>query len=425
MTRPFPPTTRGRVVRTVTLDGIDQDLLSLLPSTGGHAWVRNGEGFVGWGEADRFTISGPERFSRAQRWWTRWCEQSRVDDHVGVAGTGPIAFASFTFDAGPQESVVIVPAVVLGHRHGRTWLTTVVTEPEEPADVPNTPGAGLEPGVLGWSEGSRPVERWAAAVVEAVARITAGELDKVVLARDVVAELSGSLDSAELLRRLAGSYPECWTFEVAGLLGATPELLVRRAGDRVTSRVLAGTVRRHGSVDEDAGLAEALLASGKDLEEHEYAVHSVAEALAAHCTDLDVPDSPHVLALANVQHLATDVTGLLADGAPALALAASLHPTAAVCGTPTERAAALIREIEGMDRGRYAGPVGWVDARGDGEFGIALRCAAVEDSPRGPATRLRLFAGCGIVAGSTADVEIAESEAKFDAVRSALAAPHD
>ena len=178
-------------------------------------------------------------------------------------------------------------------------------------------------------------------------------------------------------------------------------------------------------MDEDAGLAEALLASGKDLEEHEYAVHSVAEALAAHCTDLDVPDSPHVLALANVQHLATDVTGLLADGAPALALAASLHPTAAVCGTPTERAAALIREIEGMDRGRYAGPVGWVDARGDGEFGIALRCAAVEDSPRGPATRLRLFAGCGIVAGSTADVEIAESEAKFDAVRSALAAPRD
>ena len=124
--------------------------------------------------------------------------------------------------------------------------------------------------------------------------------------------------------------------------------------------------------------------------------------------------------LANVAHLATDVTGSLVDDAPALALAASLHPTAAVCGTPTERALALIRELEGMDRGRYAGPVGWIDAHGDGELGLALRCAAVEDSPRGPATALRLFAGCGIVAGSDPEAEIAESEAKLDAVRRAL-----
>jgi menaquinone-specific isochorismate synthase len=236
----------------------------------------------------------------------------------------------------------------------------------------------------------------------------------------VVAELPGPVDVAALLRSLAQAYPECWTFNVDGLVGATPELLVRRDGDRVTSRVLAGTVRRRGDDSVDAGLAEALLASGKDLEEHEYAVHSVADSLAAHCTDLDVPAAPHVLSLANVQHLATEVAGLLADGAPALALAASLHPTAAVCGTPTERAATLIRELEGMDRGRYAGPVGWIDSHGDGELGIALRCAAIEDSERGPDTRLRLYAGCGIVAGSDPDSEIAESEAKFDAVRKAL-----
>lgn len=403
------------------LDGIDQDLLRLLPATGGHAWVRDGAGFIGWGEADRFAISGSERFSRAQRWWSAWCEQARVDDEVGVPGTGPIAFASFTFDSGPQESVVIVPAVVLGHRDGRTWLTTVDTDPATFAEQPEADAAaGLPVGPVRWEQGSRPREHWARAVAEAVGRITVGELDKVVLARDVVAELAQPLDSAALLRRLAEAYPKCWTFEVDGLLGATPELLVRRVGDRVTSRVLAGTVRRRGDDSEDAGLAAALLASDKDLEEHEYAVHSVAEALAAHCTDLDVPPAPHVLSLANVQHLATDVTGLLADGAPALALAASLHPTAAVCGTPTERAASLIRELEGMDRGRYAGPVGWIDAHGDGEFGIALRCAAVEDSPRGPETRLRLFAGCGIVAGSTAEGEIAESEAKLDAVRKAL-----
>ena len=156
----------------------------------------------------------------------------------------------------------------------------------------------------------------------------------------------------------------------------------------------AGIVRRRGDDQADAGLARALLASGKDAEEHEYAVHSVARALAAHCTDLDVPARPHVLELANVQHLATHVTGRLADAAPVLALPASPHPTAAVCGTPTERALVLIRQIEGMDRGRYAGPVGWLDSHGDGEFGIALRCAEVTGN------RLRLFAGCGIVAGS-------------------------
>ncbi len=420
MTRALPST--GQRVRTVTLDGIDEDLLSLLPASGGHAWVRNGAGFVGWGVAARATFTGAERFSRAQRWWNSWCEAAQIDDQVGIAGTGPVAFASFTFDSGPQESIVLVPAVVVGHRDGRTWLTTVELAAAAPAPV--EPALRIEDDApITWSPGSRPVEHWAHAVAEAIGRIRAGELDKVVLARDMVAELPAPLDAATLLQRLSDSYPECWTFSVDGLVGATPELLVRRDGDRVTSRVLAGTVRRRGDDSVDAGLAAALLGSDKDLEEHEYAVHSVAEALATHCTDLDVPDAPHVLTLANVQHLATDVCGMLADGAPALALAASLHPTAAVCGTPTERATALIREIEGMDRGRYAGPVGWIDAHGDGEFGIALRCAAVEDSPRGPATRLRLFAGCGIVSGSTAQGEIAESEAKLDAVRQALLAP--
>ncbi len=412
-------TTRGHVVRTVTLEGIDQELLDLMPASGGHAWVRDGAGFVSWGEAARFTIRGPERFSRAQRWWSEWCDHAIVDDRVSAPGSGPVAFASFTFDYGPQESVVIVPSVLVGNRDGRTWLTTVESPGSAlapPQDPQRRPGAAQ----ITWAPGTRPVEHWARAVAEAIGRITAGELDKVVLARDVVAQLPGPLDAAGLLRRLAAAYPECWTFSVDGLLGATPELLVRRDGDHVTSRVLAGTVRRRGDDSVDAARAAALLGSGKDLDEHEFAVHSVAEVLATHCTDLDVPPAPHVLSLANVQHLATEVTGMLADGASALALAASLHPTAAVCGTPTERAAALIRDLEGMDRGRYAGPVGWIDARGDGEFGIALRCAAVEDSPTGPRTRLRLYAGCGIVAGSTADSEIAESEAKLDAVRHSL-----
>ena len=423
MTQPLPQTSRGFRVRSVSLDGIDSELLALLPADGGHAWVRDGAGFVGWGEAARFETSGTERFSRAQRWWAQWCARARVEDEDGGPGTGPIAFASFTFDSGPQSSVVIVPAVIVGHRDGRAWLTTVDLDDDAPIRSAINGTAPEEPAALGrvlsWTEGSRPQAQWEGAVAEAIRRITAGEMDKVVLARDVVAELDGPADIAGLLARLATAYPECWTFNVDGLVGATPELLVRRAGDRVTSRVLAGTVRRRGDATVD-GLAEALLGSDKDLEEHKYAVHSVAEALAAHCTDLVVPEAPHVLMLANVAHLATDVTGNLVDAAPALALAASLHPTAAVCGTPTERAAALIRELEGMDRGRYAGPVGWIDAHGDGEFGIALRCAATEDSPRGPRTSLRLYAGCGIVAGSDPKAEVAESEAKLDAVRRAL-----
>jgi menaquinone-specific isochorismate synthase len=421
VTEQLPRISQSWLVTTVALDGVSERLLDLLPAAGGHAWVRGGSGMVGWGEAARFSVSGPERFSRAQRWWADWCAHARVEDEVSGPGTGPVAFASFTFDSGPAESVVIVPAVLVGHRKGRMWLTTVHPDGQpEPVPAEDDPHAGSPGTVVGWTSGSRPREHWARAVAEAIGRISAGELDKVVLARDVVAELDGPLDSPGLLSRMAESYPDCWTFSVDGLVGATPELLVRRSGDRVTSRVLAGTVRR-ANASED-GLVEALLGSDKDLEEHEYAVHSVAESLAAHCADLDVPAAPHVLMLANVAHLATDLTGSLVDGAPALALAASLHPTAAVCGTPTERALALIRELEGMDRGRYAGPVGWIDAHGDGELGIALRCAAVEDSPRGRATALRLFAGCGIVAGSDPEAEIAESEAKLDAVRRALPA---
>ena len=392
-----------------------QTLLARLPSGGSLAWVRGGEGLIGWGVAAQLEVSGPERFSRAQRWWSKWCASATIDDTVSIPGSGPVAFASFAFDPEPGTSIIIIPKVIVGRRGGQAWITSIdlLEDPRRslpPVSVPDRP-TGVR-----WSQGSRSPIEWQGAVAEAIGRITVGELDKVVLARDVIAQVDGVLDSRHLLLNLAERYPTCWTFSVAGLIGATPELLVRRTGDLVTSRVLAGTVRRQGDEAADAGLALALLDSGKDLEEHRYAVRSVARALAAHCTDLDVPEGPRVLALANVQHLATDVTGQLADGASVLALAASLHPTAAVCGTPTERALALIREIEGMDRGRYAGPVGWFDANGDGEFGIALRCAEVDEQ----AGFVRSFAGCGIVAGSSPALELAESTAKLVPIRDAL-----
>jgi len=299
--------------------------------------------------------------------------------------------------------------VAAGGREARHAVAETVAALAHPTTVPEAPRG------VAYSEGSLSVTDWQAAVVEAVRRIDDGELDKVVLARDVVVTTDGPVDPRHLLTRLSATYPSCWAFSVDGLLGATPEMLVRRIGDTVTSRVLAGTMRRSSDATNDASLASALLDSAKDHAEHEYAVNSVALALAAHCTDLDVPETPRLLRLANVQHLATDVRGVLADGAPALALAASLHPTAAVCGTPTERAFAVIRELEGMDRGRYAGPVGWVDARGDGEFGIALRCGSIEAEDR-----LRLYAGCGLVSGSDPESELAESQAKLVAMRDAL-----
>jgi len=423
-------------VRTWTIDD-PGSLLDHLPETDSVAWVRRAEGLVGWGVAAHLEVSGDERFSRAQRWWNEWLRTANIDDPLQQAGTGPVAFASFTFDPNPQSppsasvdstqtSQVVIPRVIVGRRDGLAWVTVIERADAQAESAPHlTIGRDVAaapismpevPLNITWEQGSTSAEDWQKAVAIAISRINNGELDKVVLARDIVARSTNAIDSRFVLQRLGHEYPECWTFQVAGLLGATPELLVRRTGDEVMSRVLAGTVKRRGDESEDASLAAELLGSGKDLAEHEYAVRSVARALSTHCTDLDVPYRPRVLRLPNVQHLATDVTGQLVDGAPVLALAASLHPTAAVCGTPTERAFDLIRDLEGMDRDRYAGPVGWFDSRGDGEFGIALRCAQISDDQRS----LRLFAGCGIVSASDPEAELAESLAKFLPIQQAV-----
>lgn len=405
------------VIRTRVFTGSEQSLLSYLPGPASFAWVRNGNGLVAWGESARIVVNGRERFSRAQRWWSAVVRAADIDDPLSRPGSGIVAFASFAFE--PGRSVLVVPRVVIGRSESLTWVTTIRESGEAEFDPLGEqlvwPITAPQNVVFG--EGTRDTKSWQRSVAEAVERITRGELDKVVLARDLVAQSSNAIDPRFLMERLADRYPECWTFLVEGLVGATPELLVRRRGDVVTSRVLAGTIRRGTSNEADQDLASALLASDKEQEEHEYAVASVAAALSAHCTDLDVPESPRLLRLANVQHLATDVSGRLADEVPVLALAASLHPTAAVCGTPTERAAATIRSLEGMDRSRYAGPVGWIDARGDGELGIALRCGKIDQSdPR----RIRLFAGCGIVAGSDPVSELAETNAKLEPMRQAL-----
>jgi menaquinone-specific isochorismate synthase len=405
------------VARTVELRGSDPRavaaLIDLLPPGSPLAWVRNGEGLIGWGEAARLVVSGPDRFTQAVDWWRALHVDAVVSDQVRLPGTGPVVFGSFSFADGPTPSVLVLPQVVLGRREGRTWLTTVGPADPEP-DRPVPAAAG--PQHVEFSDGALRPDEWRHAVATAVERIRAGQLSKVVLARDLIARADAPVDVRHLVRGLTQRFPACFTFSVDGLVGATPELLVQREGEHVVSRVLAGTAW-------EADAAARLLASAKDQEEHEYAVRSAFDAIAPYCTELRVPQQPSVMELANVSHLASEVTGTLRtraslNGTPtdALSLAGLLHPTAAVCGTPTRRAGRAIAQLEGMDRGRYAGPVGWMDARGDGEWGIALRCAEVDGA------RLRLFAGCGIVSGSDPESEFAEAQAKFAAVREVLEA---
>ena len=402
---------------TVSTVRVDEPgaLLDLLPERGALAWVQAREGLVGWGEATRLELTGPGRFSEAQAWWDALVARAVVTDEVGLAGTGLVAFGSFAFDPATGSSVLVVPEIVVGSRDGSWWVTTIgnaSTElPERSAPVP--------PSSLVFADGAVTGTDWMAVVVDAVGRIAAGAVDKVVLARALEARADSPIDLRWPLRRLAADYPSCWAFAVDGLLGATPEMLVRLHDGVATSRVLAGTLRRTGDANKDSRQSDGLARSIKDVEEHGYGVRSVVDALSLHCTSVEVPAGPFVLELRNVMHLATDIRGTVADGATSLQLVASLHPSAAVCGTPTAVALELIREIEGLDRGRYAGPVGWMDASGDGEWGIALRCAEVD--PEDPC-RMRLFAGCGIVAGSQPLHELAESNAKLIPMRDALQA---
>ena len=379
------------------------------------SWIRGGDGFVGFGIWKSTTVSGANRFADARKWWQEQLSNFEIHNNVHGSGTGPILFTSFAFDE-DQPSHLVIPEIIVGQKSGKSWITWVGDDPQ-PAFT-NSPEEKSHPTIT-WSQGSLADDDWQARVANAVTRIKSGELDKVVLARDLVATASSEISVRALIKNLEAKYPSTWVYQVQGLVGATPELLVRLSKSLVTSRILAGTIRMTGNESQDLALAASLAKSSKDLEEHEYAVRSVADALAPYCSSTNVPDSPFVLHLANVMHLATDVTGVVNESAipvDIFTVISSLHPSAAVCGTPTPTAKRIIDEIEGMNRARYAGPVGWIDARGDGEIGIALRCGLISADH----LTVRLFAGCGIVAGSKPEDELAESQAKLSPMRTAL-----
>ncbi|MDQ1594463.1 MAG: menaquinone-specific isochorismate synthase [Arthrobacter pascens] len=429
-----------RTLRTLTvpLDGESTPggLPSYLVRDDVLCWTRREAGLVGFGEVARFTATGPERFLEADIWWRHLVIEADITDHVECPGTGPVAFGSFAFSkVSAHESRLIVPEIVVGVRDGRTWLTQITADDGELTEegalaalrgwlegsaVGETsaepgPAVGL-PGTATLETGSLSEEDWMSAVAAGVAEIRTGKLEKLVLARDVVATVPEGVNAAEVLRQLAIRYRECWTYGVDGLVGATPEMLIQVEGRTAQARVLAGTLDRRDAVGE-AGLpldyAERVLAgSEKQRHEHEIAIQSLTTQLAPFSEAMNAHSEPFILELPNVWHLASDVKAELTEVEghvpTCLALINALHPTAAVCGTPTQVAGALIRKLEHMDRGPYAGPVGWLDAAGNGEWGIALRGAVIE-SP----TTVRLYAGCGIVEGSHPEAELAETWAKF------------
>ena len=392
-------------------------LLNLLPPKDSYLWLRHGDGLVGWGEVVRLK---PASIAEAAEWWADLAAHVEVTAELDdpPAGAGLMAYGCFLFDPANSagRSSLIVPQTVVGRRNGQVWMTQI--GPVAGAGVETfSPTPAQRPRNVTFADGGLSRPEWEAAVAEAVRRIGQGQLEKVVLARDLVAMSDNDIDPRWLAARLTENYAQCWTYAVDGLIGATPEMLVKREAGLATSRVLAGTIRRSGDDDHDLNLAAALARSSKDLEEHEYAVRSVARALAPFCSGMNVPDGPYVLQLPNVLHLATDITAVADKGVASLELASALHPTAAVCGTPTDSARSLIAELEHLDRERYAGPVGWIDANGDGEWAIALRCGQLsETDPH----QIRLFAGCGIVAGSDPAAELAESNAKLIPMRGSL-----
>ena len=398
-----------RVVSLPLPEAMGRDLLELLPADA-MTFVRGGQGLVGWGEAKRISAKGERRIQDLASAWKTFVSELEVVDSVALPGSGPVAFGTIAFaDDSKAESVLVMPRVVIGRRDDRFWITAVDDAKLPAATVwVKNPPIQLNPGSLGRDAFSELVDR-------AVAMIKGNDLQKVVLARDLVGSVPSGFDLRSALGRLATRFPSCWIYSVDGMFGASPELLVRVSHSQVSARVLAGTAARGTDPSVDQAISKALAESHKNLAEHEFAVRSLVSALEPFCDHVDADTEPFSLALPNLWHLASDVHGVLKQNSSVLDLASALHPTAAVAGTPRSAAQKLISELEPFDRGRYAGPVGWIGADGDGEWVIALRGAQLTEG------KVTAYAGCGIVSESDGESELLETDLKFQPIISALA----
>ena len=359
---------------------------------------------VGLGRALTLESAAPDAIAQVRRAW----EATPASSPAGDAPS-PVLFASFAFRS-PARSVAFVPALTLIDEAGARWaITAAIGQAPDPlaavdAALAEARPAPRVPESLTFGQGSMSRTQWRDSVRSMAARLREGAADKAVMARDMTIRCSWGFDERFLLERLTELYPSTWRFSVDSLVGASPEMLIAASHGTVSSRVLAGTCK--------PGEGQALASSAKDLREHALASESVSSILTSLCSDVR-SQGPFLLSLPNVVHLATDVRARL-GAAHLLDLVAALHPTAAVCGTPRDAAMRLIEELEDTERGRYSGPVGWVDTAGDGEFAIALRCGLASG------TRLRLFAGAGIMPDSDPDLELTETEAKMRPLLDAL-----
>lgn len=384
---------------------------------------------AGLGDAVRLPVQRPDGADDAQA----LLAQLAGPNDLGGPGTGPVAFAAFPFDrTGPGE--LIVPEILLARgADGRRWLTTVsdgslgvddalyrIQTFLDGNDKPSTPAGLPTPQPTSYDLRSQVApEVWRDGILTTARdRIRSGGLDKVVLARELVLRTDTPIDPAVVIAQLRSAYPAAILFSVDGFCGASPELLVGRNGDVVRAHPLAGTASRSADPADDQVQAAGLLSSTKDRWEHQITIDWLLDGLLPFCSYVDAEPEPSLVSLANVHHLGTLVEGRLSSPAPTvLDLVAALHPTPAVGGDPQGAAIALIDEIERTDRGRYAGPVGWVDGEGNGAFAVGIRSAQITGS------EARLFAGVGVVADSDPEVELAETRAKFRAMLGALVQP--
>ena len=375
----------------------------------GMLFVRNAVGIAGRGVAATVPVDDAVGFL------------ADLDHDSTVPGVGPVALGSVPFVPGSPADLV-VPAVQF--RKDASGATTVTVVGDADDDVVRDALRRREPApatAASWSiEPAVGVDDYLAAVVAARDAVRAGELTKAVIARPIIVESSETIDVHAVLRRLRASFGSSYRYSIDGFIGASPELLVEVDGPIVRSHPLAGTAPRTGDVDNDARIAADLIASTKNQIEHRVVIDVVHDTLLPWASYLDWEPEPSIVTVANVQHLGTRMEGMLSQPGPSvIELVRALSPTPALGGHPRSEAIELIQRVEGFDRGRYGGAVGWVDADGDGTWAVAIRCAELSADRRSA----RLVAGGGIVADSDPVAELAETQAKFQAMLSAIVRP--
>ena len=399
-------------VLTVTTQPSDHSSLLPLPNLDNPSvFQRRGRGLIGTGEVVRAEFSGPNRFKEAEAWWMALCARATVRDAVRRPSSGLAAFGTFTFSSESEhKSVLMVPERIIGIDDAGAFETRI-TSASPTIEAGGTPPKKLSETTASssWTPSAVTEHHFLSSVRRAKNQIQSGNLHKAVLARDLVRSIYPDFPVEKVVEKLLNGYRDTFVFSVDGLVGASPETLASVRGANISLRVLAGSAPRGVSEGDDQEKARSLATSTKDLDEHRFAVQNVLHTLERHGITAAADDVPFQLKLPNLWHLATDIRAVLPQAGSSIQVIGALHPTAAVAGSPTEAALDFIHTHEGLDRGRYAGPVGWVDANGDGDWAIALRCGQVDKKNN----QITAYAGAGIVAESNATAEYLETELKF------------